>query len=495
MTVLEAKPQLRRLLQELGSGRAVSRSAYDTAWIAGLSALGEPLGERALDWLREHQLPDGSWGADPPRYHHDRALSTLAAMVALAGREHPPDRARWQRARAPLREAVQNLGQDPAGETIGFEMIFPTLLAEAQKLDLLQPLGEGMTGLLTRLIRQREAKLATLPAGAVDRHATAAYSAEMVGPDGLDLLDAKHLKEANGSVACSPAATAFFVRYVSPHDSEALRYLEQASVDGAVPCVMPVDVFEIGWALWNLSQVTDLDVGNMDLCQPHLDSLQASFGQEGLSAVSGHAFPDGDTTGLVHEVLTSCHRQPHLEAVLRYERDGHFCCYSNERNPSVSTNIHILGALRRAGRTRRNPSVNKILEFLRRGRHRQGFWFDKWHASPYYPTAHLIIICTGYHDELVADGVDWLLRTQNSDGSWGYYGPTAEETAYALQALATWKVNGRSVSPETLESGAAWLADHRQPPYPQLWIGKCLYCPELVVRSAILSARMLVART
>jgi hypothetical protein len=29
-------------------------------------------------------------------------------------------------------------------------------------------------------------------------------------------------------------------------------------------------------------------------------------------------------------------------------------------------------------------------------------------------------------------------------------------------------------------------------PYPWLWIGKSLYCPELVVESAILSALMLV---
>jgi hypothetical protein len=45
-----------------------------------------------------------------------------------------------------------------------------------------------------------------------------------------------------------------------------------------------------------------------------------------------------------------------------------------------------------------------------------------------------------------------------------------------------------------LRRGAAWLAEHAEPPYPPLWIGKCLYCPVLVVRSAVLSALMLVAQ-
>jgi hypothetical protein len=47
---------------------------------------------------------------------------------------------------------------------------------------------------------------------------------------------------------------------------------------------------------------------------------------------------------------------------------------------------------------------------------------------------------------------------------------------------------------DVLKQGALWLADHALPPYPPLWIGKCLYCPELVVQSAILSALALVGQ-
>ncbi len=88
----------------------------------------------------------------------------------------------------------------------------------------------------------------------------------------------------------------------------------------------------------------------------------------------------------------------------------------------------------------------------------------------------------------------WILETQNEDGSWGYYIPTAEETAYCLQALVIWKRSGHPVPDEVLQRGAGWLTAHMDDPLPPLWIGKCLYCPVYVVRSAILSALMLVAQ-
>jgi len=119
------------------------------------------------------------------------------------------------------------------------------------------------------------------------------------------------------------------------------------------------------------------------------------------------------------------------------------------------------------------------------------FWFDKWHASPFYPTAHAVIHCAGLDDGLVDDAVYWILSTQNSDGSWGYYMPTAEETAYCLQALIIWRRHGHLVPYAVIKQAATWLADHWEGPYPPLWIGKALYCPTLVVRSAILSALIL----
>ena len=71
--------QIKQLLEDIGPGRMLS-SAYDTAWIARLVDWDESISRQALNWLREHQLPDGSWGASQFSYFHDRLICTLAAI-------------------------------------------------------------------------------------------------------------------------------------------------------------------------------------------------------------------------------------------------------------------------------------------------------------------------------------------------------------------------------------------------------------------------------
>jgi hypothetical protein len=135
---MNLRDEVHDLLRKIGPGQMMT-TAYDTAWVGRLIELGDPLGHRALDWLREHQLADGSWGAEYPVYHHDRVICTLAAMNALARRGRPADRERLRRAETALEQHIKELQSDPAGETIGFEMIVPTLLREAKTLGALTP--------------------------------------------------------------------------------------------------------------------------------------------------------------------------------------------------------------------------------------------------------------------------------------------------------------------------------------------------------------------
>jgi halimadienyl-diphosphate synthase len=119
------------------------------------------------------------------------------------------------------------------------------------------------------------------------------------------------------------------------------------------------------------------------------------------------------------------------------------------------------------------------------------FWFDKWHASPYYTIAHALISCVGFADRLLDDGAYWILTTHNRGGSWSYYLPTAVETAYCLQALSIWQRHGGRDPKEAVKKSISCLADHGKPPCAPLWIGKSLCGPELALRSAILGALML----
>ncbi|MBN1890872.1 MAG: hypothetical protein JW850_22950 [Thermoflexales bacterium] len=477
-----------QLLKDIGQGTMMS-TAYDTAWVA---RLGGEMGEQALDWLREHQLADGGWGTRHITYHHDRVICTLAAMTALAQRGHATnDHIRWQRALAMLEAAITGLHSDPAA-TVGFEMIVPTLLAEAQAL------GITLRGnsILHRLVSSRTAKLSTLPGQLINRFVTMAHSAEMAGSDGLQLLDVQNLQEVNGSIAYSPSATAFFVLNVQAGNQAATKYLAGIiDNNGGVPNVAPFDMFERGWTLWNLAIIAHLDDDVLAMCQPHLDFMEKAWRpMKGIGFAAGYTPTDGDDTGMVYETLARFGRAPDLAAVLSYEESDHYRCFALEANPSISANIHILGALQQAGLSIQHGPFRKIIEFLRRTQTARLFWFDKWHASPYYTTAHAIITLAGCDADTINDAAYWILETQNQEGSWGYYIPTAEETAYCLQALAIWKRHDGQVPTDVLKRGAVWLADHIEPPYPPLWIGKCLYCPVLVVRSAILSALELVTQ-
>ena len=486
------KDSLQQLLKGIGEG-CMSSSAYDTAWIALLGEIEPSLSNLALGWLNTNQLPDGSWGAAEPFYYHDRIICTLAAMIALyrRGKRSADSRqiALGLRALETMTDgATKGLMADPSGATVGFEMIVPTLICEAEQLGIIKQQGDRILG---RISHQRELKMAKLAGHKINRYVTPSFSAEMAGVDGIELLEVDALQESNGSIANSPSATAYFVVQVKPSEPGAMAYLRRiTSADGGTPDFAPIDVFESAWTLWNLSLLGDLDAATLALCQPQLDFLERTWQVGfGVGTASEGTLLDGDDTSLVYNVLTHFGRRLDIEAVLSYEDEEAFRCFSLEADPSISANIHVLGALRQAGFDRRHPSVQKVLNFLQKNRRSNEFWSDKWHASPYYATSHAIINCLGFDDEMSREAADWMMKTQKPDGSWGFFHfSTAEETAYCVQALAVWKRSGGKVPGAVFKLAAGWLKDHIDPPYPSLWIGKCLYSPENVIRSVIQSA-------
>lgn len=482
-----------KLIDEIGPGQMGS-TAYDTAWAARLGEIDWDLSSHALSWLSENQLPDGSWGAPAPMYYHDRVLCTLAAMIALSYRgRRGHDKVQIENGKLALERmvsgATQGLQADPNGATVGFEMIAPTLAAEAEKLGIIKQQGDRILG---RLSRQRSKKLSYLQDNMINRHVTIAFSAEMAGTDGKHMLDIENLQESNGSVGLSPSATAYFAAYIKKGDQASIKYLQSvAKPDGGLPNVAPFDVFEIAWSLWNLSLIPGLEV--TDKLKPHIDFLSNAWEpRRGVSFATNYSVKDSDDSVITYSTLLRFGIEKDLASVLAYEEENHFRCFNLEANPSVSANIHILDALRQAGMDRKYSSVQKIILFLLQSRGDHPFWVDKWHASAYYPTAHAILACAGFANELVYPSVDWILKTQNRDGSWGTYMSTAEETAYALHALWVWNEKVAPVSKTVFRNGMRWLHEHLDQPYPRLWIGKCLYNPQLVIRSAVVSALALL---
>jgi halimadienyl-diphosphate synthase len=483
------KALIEKLIDEIGPGHMDS-TAYDTAWAARLGEIDWNLSSHGLAWLVENQLPDGSWGARAPFYHHDRVICTLAAMIALSYRgRRGQDKVQVENGKFALERivggATEGLQADPNGATIGFEMIAPTLAAEAEKLGLIKNQGNRILG---RLSKQRSKKLDYIQKNMLNRNVTMAFSAEMAGTDGKHMLDVENLQECNGSVGCSPSATAYFATYIKRGDAPSLNYLRSAmKPDGGLPDVSAIDMFEISWSLWNLGMIPGLELTTK--LKTHIDRLsQAWQPRRGMGFATHYSLTDSDVTAVTYSALLRFGVEKDLASVLAYEEQEHFRCYELEANPSISANIHVLDALGQSGLDGKNSSVQKVLHFLQKAKGLNPYWVDKWHSSPYYATSHAIIACVGFAKEMMEDAVEWLLKTQNVDGSWGTYLPTAEETAYAIQALWVWNEHAAKVPKDALRDGARWLQEHMDPPYPPLWIGKCLYNPNLVIRSAVVSA-------
>jgi halimadienyl-diphosphate synthase len=482
-----------KLIDEIGPGHMGS-TAYDTAWAARLGEVDWDLSSRALAWLAENQLPNGAWGASDPMYYHDRVLCTLAAMIALSYRgRRGHDKVQIENGKFALErmasKATEGLMADPNGATVGFEMIAPTLVAEAEKMGIIKRQGDRILG---RLSRQRAKKLSFLRDNMISRNVTMAFSAEMAGTDGKNMLDVKNIQESNGSVGVSPSATAYFATYIKRGDEASLNYLRRIiKPDGGMPNVAPFDVFEIAWTLWNLSFIPGIQK-NPKL-QPHIDFLSRAWTpKRGVGFAAEYSVKDSDDTSLAYDTLLRFGCEKDLASVLRYEEKDYFRCFELEANPSISANIHVLNALTQAGLDQKNSSINKVLNFLRKARGQNAYWVDKWHSSPYYSTSHAVIACVGLANNAVEESVQWLLSTQNKDGSWGTYLSTAEETAYALQALWVWNDKVAKVTKSVFKNGERWLREHIDGPYPPLWIGKCLYNPSLVIRSAVISALTLL---
>jgi halimadienyl-diphosphate synthase len=468
-------------VNEIGIGRSglMRPTAYDTAWLARIPAEHDFRASafpEALDWLRQNQRPDGSWGAEI-EYVHDRVISTLAAILALAERGgNVEDERPIERGLGYLWEKADQLEHEH--ETIGFEVILPTLLEKCREIGLELPLSA-----FERYERMQVEKLAMIsPDMLYSRNTTLATSLEFMGDD-FSAEKARCLQESDGSVGMSPSATAYLLTKW-PNNTAARRYIAEVATayGGKAPQVFPLDVFETAWSFWNLL------LAGIESCDQrvtrHLEDLKTLWDKgKGVGHSSRFSVVDADDSAMAFKVLRLAGLDPDPGPLYQFEGEDYFICYSFERNPSTSTNIHVLEALKGVD----GQATDKVLRWLRSVQVDGDYWMDKWHASPYYPTAHAVIALMGVDHDLARSAVQWILDTQRPDGCWGQYDrATAEETAYCLQALSLYDRHVEPVDRRVLARGREGLLACRGE-MPALWIGKCLYTPVRVVESAIYS--------
>jgi halimadienyl-diphosphate synthase len=170
--------------------------------------------------------------------------------------------------------------------------------------------------------------------------------------------------------------------------------------------------------------------------------------------------------------------------------EDHFCTYRQESNPSPAAHLRLLMTLQWCPEHPKQEAwIHKVLTALHRYDENGSFWWDKWHASPYYVSHLAVRALVNVDRALAATRLKWISKTQNADGGWGYLGEsTAEETAYCLDALMLWHRTVEPVDMDLITRGAQYLTHHAREEHAPLWISKGLYIPFNIVRAAVLSA-------
>jgi hypothetical protein len=495
------------LLADADLRPGIAATAYDTAWLASVTDPEngpDPRFPRALQWLVENQLPDGSWGGSV-RYQHDRVLCTLAALAPLAtfgdSDEH---RASTNAGTRYLWKHGHAMASEPT-ELVAFELLLPEMIRRAQRAGLKVPPH------LDIYAAQRAEKMSLIPAGALySPHVTIVHSLEFLG-DRADISGLRAAQGENGAIGNSPAATAFY--YSLSGDTEGLAYLESclSKYGGArAPVLYPCETFELLWAAYHLFLA---GVPVCDLITPENKSiLSNALVNGGVSLSPSFPIPDADDTAVALMFLHELGEEPDPIVLQSFALpEGNFASFRYERHSSVGVSLHVLHALLRVpGYPNRARTIDRLLDYLAFQQIGGLYWQDKWHISPYYATSHALCILkelpppqAARMKPLVQQARAWLRQTQNRDGSWGFHErPTAEETAYSLLALAA-----RNKSELTAHDRASCMAAARylrdaiavsedgNTLYPPLWIDKCLYTPSLVVRAVIASALEAYRRT
>jgi halimadienyl-diphosphate synthase len=516
----------------------VSPSPYETGrlvttapWLAGHPA--------RIDYLVGGQRPDGGWGG-PEGYALVPTLSATDALLAVAtdpgiaaGVDPGPAAAAAHRGLSHLRRWLDRATGSLLPDMPAIELIVPALVESinARLAAADRPTGRrdeprfaGGSAAALRLpvglSPEWSGAVRALVAAGGPIDTKLAHALEVAGPAARGSQTVQ--PATTGSIGASAAATAAWLGPNQPAaDHPARRFLETAAqhTGGPVPCALPITAFERAWVLGTLCRG--------DLMPGVPAEIMAGLRAAGESATptSPGLPPDADTTSATLFALAVLGRPGRFETLIPFETSTHFSTWPGERGMSSSVNAHVLEAVGATVDTGAPVSARQLLildtlsYWLVDQQQADGYWVDRWHASPYYATMSCAVALSQYGRPTCARAIRravvWILANQRHDGSWGRWGGTVEETAYALQTLLLTSAVPPHQVDEAVHRGHAYLlaagsdlvhlsagrgASSRRgrsdtdpvtfptPELPALWHDKDLYLPHAVVRAAVLVA-------
>ncbi|KAG6075575.1 hypothetical protein E4U15_005586 [Claviceps sp. LM218 group G6] len=267
----------------------------------------------------------------------------------------------------------------------------------------------------------------------------------------------------HGSMMASPSSTAAYLIGASQWSDEAESYLRHiisngaGHGDGGIPGTYPTTHFECSWILATLLQAgfhhDDIECEGF---QGLVGVLRASLEDEGgIIGFAPHTADVDDTAkALLALKLSGQHVSPDT-MIKVFERKDHFTTFCTERDPSLTSNLHVLLCLlHQPAESQYSSQIVKTTRFIcRTWWHNDYRVKDKWNLSHLYPsmllaealTKLILVLDSG---ELLED-IDFDLRCrlsvslfqaclrimldQSEDGSWN---GSQEQTCYAILALS-----------------------------------------------------------
>lgn len=479
---------------------ALPPSVYETARLVSLTPWLRGHDTR-IAYLLEAQRADGSWGG-PEGYALVPTLGATESLVRVLGRDREDggDRARVESAAGRgLRAAQRHLTEAAragVAPTVVAIFVVPALVQAINELLERDPaLADSWLsgGRLERPPAMPDAPLTALREGGFRASPLVGHYLELVG----HVATQDRAFDPGGDfLGCSPAATAAWLGERPPAGHPAIAVLEdlQAKHRGPVPALTSILFYERAWILGNLIEA-GVERARVSALA---DDLPRRVGELGAPTAPGLAY-EAETTSVIVSALAELGGVQAPSFLWQYDAGTHFMATIPEKGASTSTNAHVLEAMGAYAKSapsdaaRYADAMRRIAVWLRERQHEDGYWTDKWHASPLFATMCCARALHRYGGDQLRDVVDravgWLVRSQRDDGSWGRWEATAEETAYAVQTLLYVCTTVAGDVERAVARGSSFLGRSGiDGPHPALWLGKELYAPVRIVQAAILGA-------
>jgi len=327
----------------LGGGELMmTPSAYDTAWVARVPSIDGsacPQFPQTVEWILKNQLKDGSWGTESHFLLSDRLLATLSCVLALL---------KWKVADVQVEQGIEFIKKnlqaikderDQDSLVTDFEIIFPSLLKEAQSLHLGLPYDLPYIRLLQTKRRERLANLS------MDKIHGGTLLSSLEGiQDIVEWETIMDVQSQDGSFLSSPASTACVFMHTG--DMKCLEFLNNVltKFGSSVPCLYPVDLLERLLIVDNVERL-GIDRHFEKEIKEALDYVYRHWNDRGIGWGRLSPIADLETTALGFRLLR-LHRYNVSPVVLDNfkDADGEFFCSTGQFNKDVASMLSLYRA-------------------------------------------------------------------------------------------------------------------------------------------------------